>query len=124
VSIDRPLIAVVDDDPSVCTGVHRLLLSAGLQADTFTSGADFLASLATVIPDCLVLDLSMPNIDGLEVQSRLRRIARVPIVFISAQDSADRRRLALAAGAFAFLAKPFDRQLLLDTIVAAMKSAG
>lgn len=124
VSSHHPVIAIVDDDRSVCSGVQRLLRSAGLDATAFTSGLEFLASLQTRVPDCVVLDLSMPIIDGLGVQAQLAgaRMA-LPIIFISATEPGEQCRQALAAGAFAFLQKPFEDQVLLDTIDAALREA-
>jgi two-component system, LuxR family, response regulator FixJ len=123
VSLENPVIAVVDDDRSVCTGVQRLLRASGLSAITFTSGVDFLASLAVTMPDCIVLDLTMPEINGLAVQARLNGSGvSTPVIFISATAEGDQRRQALAAGAFRFLHKPFDGQVLIDAITLALQS--
>ena len=117
------MIAVVDDDLAVCSGLQWLLLSSGLTATTFTSGREFLAWLETTTPDCILLDLSMPELDGLSVQQEVIAAGvSAPIIIISATES-DQKRQAMAAGAFAYVAKPFDAQLLLDTIRGAIRSA-
>ena len=119
---DTPLIAVVDDDVSVGVGVQRLLSSAGFRVTTFTSGVEFLASIDATPPDCIVLDVRMPVMNGLDVQSRMHAIGCTrPVILISAEAEVEQRREALAAGAFAFLQKPFDGQALIDTIAAAMR---
>ena len=123
VSIQNPVVAVVDDDRSVCTGVQRLLRASGFGTVTFTSGVDFLASLAITMPDCIVLDLAMPEIDGLTVQARLNvGGVRTPVIFISATTEGDQQRQALAAGAFRFLSKPFEGQVLIDAITLALQN--
>lgn len=119
-----PVIAVVDDDVSVCTGVQRLLRSAGLGAATFTSGPAFLAALADTLPACVVLDIRMPGMTGFEVQARLRALGcGAPIILITADDRERMHDEALAASAFAFLQKPFDGDLLVRTVTAALSSA-
>jgi FixJ family two-component response regulator len=115
------MIDVVDDDPSVCTGVQRLLQAAGLSTRTFASGSAFLASLATAPPDCVVLDIRMPAMTGFEVQSRMRAMGcRAPVIFISAGERTRHHDEALRAGAYAFLPKPFDGDVLVRTIAAAL----
>lgn len=120
-SVEHPIVAVVDDDASVCTGVQRLLQAAGLCATTFGSGHAFLASLDTMPPDCVVLDIRMPVMTGFEVQARMREMGcRVPVIFISAEERTRRHDDALLAGGYAFLQKPFDGELLVNTITAAL----
>jgi FixJ family two-component response regulator len=109
-------IYVVDDDPSVCKALKRLIRSAGMAAHSFPSAEDFLAS-ELPLPDCLVLDLRMPGMSGLELQQQLAAEHReVPIVFISAHDDDPTRQTALAEGAAAFLHKPFDDHALLSAL--------
>jgi FixJ family two-component response regulator len=109
-------IYVIDDDASVRKALKRLIRSTGMSAHTFASAEDFLASQRS-LPDCLVLDLRMPGMSGLELQQQLAAEHRsVPIVFISAHDDEQTRHTALAAGAAAFLHKPFDDHALLDAI--------
>ena len=120
-----PTIAIVDDDESVCRAIKRLVRSLGMEAETFTSGQEFIelvqgASWLTF--DSLVLDLQMPGMGGLEVQERLITSGKqIPIIFITAHDDAGARERALAAGAVAFLRKPFNDEVLLKTLREALK---
>lgn len=115
------LIAVVDDDPFVLKALERLLGSAGLSVESFASGAEFLRSADEHEPDCVVLDLHMPDMSGFEVQSRLARAhARVPVVVITGHDTPESRSRALGGGAKSYLCKPVDDEALLKAIDAAM----
>ncbi|MGH7832359.1 MAG: response regulator transcription factor [Candidatus Binatia bacterium] len=121
----KPLIAIVDDDESVCRAIKRLVRSLGMTAETFASGRKFL-DLIEAMPsfhaDCVVLDVQMPGLNGLEVQEQLVRSGhKLPIVFITAHDDVGARERALAGGAVAFLRKPFDDELLMKTLRAALK---
>lgn len=110
-------IAVVDDEPSVRRAFQRLLRLAGFDVDTFACGEAFLASLSARVPDCVILDLHMPGMSGLEVQSRLADEHRaVPVVVITGYDVPAARANALAMGAVAFLTKPVSEELLLAAI--------
>ena len=112
-----PLVAIVDDDASVRRSTGRLIRSFGYRAEEFASGEEFLASPAAARAGCLVLDVRMPNMDGLEVQRALAaRQVHVPIVFISGRASDDEERRARAAGAFAFLRKPLAAPTLLEVL--------
>jgi len=112
-----PLVAIVDDDASVRRSTGRLIRSFGYQAEEFASGEEFLASPVAARAACLVLDVRMPNMDGLEVQGQLTaRRLHVPIVFISGRASDDEERRARAAGAFAFLRKPLAAPTLLEVL--------
>ena len=114
-----PLIAVVDDEEPVRKALSRMLRLAGLKAEIFASGAEFLESLTNNTPDCVVLDLHMPDTDGFEVESRLRqRGFRVPIVIITGRDMPEDRERMTERGVTAFLQKPLDGQLLLAAIAA------
>jgi FixJ family two-component response regulator len=109
-------IAVVDDDESVCKALKRLLNSAGYHASTFTRGAEFLRSVETRRPDCVVLDVHMPGMTGLEVLARLRQNnPELPVIIITAYDDRETHQKSLQAGAL-FLRKPFNDQALLDAI--------
>lgn len=120
-SKDRPLIAVVDDEKPIRIALQRLMRSANLDVETFPSGVEFLESLKTRQPDCVVLDLHMPYVDGFEVQSRLADTSiRLSVVIITGHDSAEARERALAGGAAAYLRKPVDGQVLLDAITSAI----
>jgi FixJ family two-component response regulator len=122
VSDAPPFIAVVDDEPPVLKALERLLRAAKFEVATFGSGAEFLSSLATRAPDCVVLDLQMPGMNGFEVQTRLAAepTVRVPVVIITAHDSPLSQQRAMAGGAWAYLRKPVDAQPLLDAIRAAV----
>ena len=121
----RALIAVLDDEAAVGKALSRLLRLAGLSVETFASGAAFLNSLQDHTPDCVVLDLHMPQMDGFEVQRRLAQAGvRVPVIAITGRDSPQARERALAGGATAYLPKPVDRQALLDAIAAAIAPRG
>jgi CheY-like chemotaxis protein len=99
----RRRIAVVDDDPSVCKALARLLRTSDLDADAYGSAEQFLASLQTSVPDCLVLDLQMPVMDGLALQRTLGRSGRrLPIVVITGHDEPGMHARCLAAGASAY----------------------
>ncbi|MFO0826692.1 MAG: response regulator [Phycisphaerales bacterium] len=118
------MIAIVDDEEAVRRALARLLRSAGLDVATFATGAEFLISLGTTRPDCLVLDLHMPQLGGLEVQSRVAENAhRVPVVIITGDDTPEAHGRALAGGAAAYLRKPVDGQSLLNAIANAIASA-
>jgi len=121
----KPRIAIVDDDESVCRAVKRLLRSFSMDAETFSSGQSFLdlvEAMPSFQPDCVILDVQMPGMNGLEVQQRLIKSGHtVPVVFITAHDDLGVREKALAAGAVAILRKPFDDQLLIKTLREAVK---
>ncbi len=114
----RTLIAVVDDEPAIVRALSRLLRFANFDVATFTSGATFLASLATSKPACVVLDVHMPGMGGLDVQAHLAADAatHVPIVMVTAQDSPATQQRAMDGGASAYLRKPMEAAALLDAI--------
>jgi FixJ family two-component response regulator len=117
----RPLIAIVDDEESIRKALTRLLRSAGLDVETYPSGVEFLESIPTRRPDCVVLDLHMPVMDGFEVLARLAKSsAPVPVVIITAHDSTETRDRALAGRPMAYLRKPVNDQTLLDAIELAL----
>jgi len=120
----RSLIAVVDDEEPIRKALSRLLSSAGLEVETFPSGAEFLESLPTRRPDCVVLDLHMPVLDGFEVQARLAEFGTpVPVVIITGHDSDETRDRALAGYPVAYLRKPVNAQILLDAIELALSQS-
>ena len=117
----EPLISIVDDDESFREAVQALLQSAGRRAIAFASAEQFLASGAGAAADCLILDLSMPGIGGLELQQRMRAAGlRIPTIVVTAHADEVARARALAAGAVAFLPKPFQPDILLGAIETAM----
>jgi FixJ family two-component response regulator len=110
-------VAVIDDDESVRKALCRLLRAANLDAATYASGREFLDSLVAHRPDCLILDLHMPGMNGLDIQQRLARNgARLPVVIITGHDEPQTRAQCLSAGASACLRKPLDDKTLLDAI--------
>jgi len=118
------IVFVVDDDESVRESLQSLLRSAGLKVETFVSALQFLASpkLATLtVPSCLVLDVRMPGLTGLEMQERLREMhLAIPIIFITGHGDIPMSVRAMKAGAVEFLTKPFHDQHLLDAIAQAL----
>ena len=116
-------IAVVDDVLAVRTGLKRLLRSAGYEAAAYRSGDEFLNSLEAIQPECLILDMRMPDRDGFEVLARLAELdSDFPVVVLTSYPSPDVRRRAIEAGVSAFLEKPVDRLVLLDAIELALVS--
>jgi FixJ family two-component response regulator len=110
-------IAIVDDDPSVLRALTRLLSTRALSAKTFRSGRQFLSSLEEELPDCLILDLQMPEMTGLELQQDLeRRGVRIPTIIITAHSEGKMRERCASAGAIAFLAKPINDASLFAAI--------
>jgi len=108
------LVALVDDDESVRRALGRLLRASGHDVEVFTDGGDVLESMKTRKPDCVVLDVHMPRVGGLDVQEALRtRGVHVPIIFMMAYDDNDLRERALAGGAAAYLRKPLTERTLL-----------
>lgn len=113
----RPLVAVVDDEESIRKSLRRLFLAAQLDAVVYASGQEFLDSLRVRQPDCLVLDLQMPGLTGLEVQRTLTGAGvRFPTIIITAHDEPETRARCLAAGAAAYLCKPLHDEMLLEAI--------
>src|SRR5882724_10472084 len=114
------LVSIVDDDVSVRRSTRRLLRSSGLQAEAFASAEDFLQSGRVTETGCLLLDVSMPGMGGLELQRRLAETGRlIPIVFLSARASEEEERQGLQVGAASFLRKPVSKEALLHAIRAA-----
>jgi FixJ family two-component response regulator len=115
-------VAIVDDEAPVRDALLDLLDEAGFPACAFASGEDFLASGRQYECSCLITDLRMPGMSGLDLQSRLKaERLRVPIIFITAHGDEGMRIRALRGGALEFLAKPFDDELLLKTVRAALE---
>ena len=122
---EQTTIAIVDDDESVCHAIKGLVRSLGMGANTFASGQefiDFIEAMPSQRFDCVILDVQMPGASGLDVQKRLKKRGnRFPTIFITAHDEVNVRERALAAGAAAFLSKPFNAELLIKTLRAAVK---
>jgi len=112
-----PVVAIVDDDASVRQSMLRLIRSFGYRAEAFGSGEEFLRSPTAAETACLLLDVRMPSMDGLEVQRRLaERGAQIPVVFITGQATDDEERRARRGGAVEFLRKPVGRARLFDVL--------
>lgn len=117
-----PIVFVIDDDESMRRALERLLRSVGLQVETFSAASDFIGRALPDRPACVILDLRLPGLSGLEVQESLARAGReVPIIFISGYADVPSSVRALKAGAFDFLQKPFSDQQLLDVIHEALE---
>jgi FixJ family two-component response regulator len=115
-------VAIVDDDESVRSALHGLMKAVGLRARSFASAEEFLESPLHGQTACLIADIRMPGMSGLELQARLSaEHCRIPIIFITAHGDEKMRLQALRAGAVEFLAKPFDDQALLDRVRAALE---
>src|ERR1700745_2256126 len=117
----RNMVAIVDDDDLMRSAVEGLLKSAGLPSQAFASAEEFLNSGQQRRVGCLVADIRMPGMTGLELQARLNaEHCRIPTIFITAHGDEKMRMQALRAGAVEFLAKPFDDEVLLDSVRAAL----
>jgi FixJ family two-component response regulator len=113
----RPLLAVVDDEESVRRALARMLSASQFEVDVFASGQEFLDSLRTRLPDCVILDYQMPGLTGRDVQRQLT-LAQipVPIIVVTAHDQPALRERCLADGAVAYLAKPLQRERLVGLV--------
>jgi len=115
------LIAIVDDDESLRSALQDLIESDGLSALCFGSAQQFLNSEARQKAACLIADIRMPGMSGLELQAKLKAEGyRIPIIFITAHGDAEMRTLAMRDGAVEFLTKPFDDAVLLEIVHAAL----
>ncbi len=116
------VVFVVDDDPSVRRAIKRLVESVGLQIEVFGSAQEFLLGKRSDVPSCLVLDIRLPGISGLDFQQELTEAnIRIPIIFITAHGDIPMTVRAMKAGAVEFLTKPFRDQDLLDAIQSALE---
>jgi FixJ family two-component response regulator len=117
------LVAILDDDDSMRTALQGLLKSAGMPAQAFASAEEFLKSGQQHETACLIADIRMPGMSGLELQAQLNaEHCRIPTIFITAHGDAKMRLQALRAGAVEFLSKPFDDEVLLESIRAALET--
>jgi FixJ family two-component response regulator len=117
------LTAIVDDDESVRSAIYGLLKSVGLKTRSFASAEEFLLSGQQSETACLITDIRMPGMSGLELQARLAaEDCRIPIIFITAYGDTRMRMQAMRAGAVEFLGKPFDDEVLLDSVRAALET--
>jgi FixJ family two-component response regulator len=125
--IDSPaFIAIIDDDPSVCRALQRLVRSLGMRASTFPSGESFFDAVASVErPDCVVVDVQMPGMTGLEVQQRMvQEHPDVPLIFMTAHADDVVAKRVVALGAVGFLNKPFADSSLIELIQRALHRPG
>ena len=114
---ESPVIYIVDDDPSMRKFLRRLVSLSGLQSETFTSAEEFLHSVHPDTPGCLLLDVMMPGLSGLDLQRELSRAGlHMPIIFITGHGDIPMSVQAMKAGAVSFLTKPLQNQELLDAI--------
>jgi len=118
----KPVVFIVDDDPSVRRSLERLIQSVGLAAKSFATAAQFLQSGHGQETGCLILDVRMPEISGLELQEKLATAGvRLPIIFVSGHGTVPMSVRAMKAGALDFLQKPFDEQDLLEAVYRAIE---
>jgi FixJ family two-component response regulator len=119
---DSRLVAIVDDDESVQLALRDLIESDGLPAICFGSAEQFLDSEARNKAACMITDIRMPGMSGLELQAKLKaERCRIPIIFITAHGDAETRIHAMREGAVEFLSKPFDDAVLLEIVHAALE---
>lgn len=118
---ETALISIVDDDESIREAIQSLLRSVGFRVKTFASAEQFLQSDQIETTACLILDVRMPGMSGLELQRRLMATqCRIPIVFVTAHGDEEARSRAMQEGAVEFLLKPFSEEALLNAIQAAL----
>jgi FixJ family two-component response regulator len=119
--MERPLLSIVDDDESVRESLPDLLREFGFAARAFSSAGEFLSSGSLDETWCLILDVAMPRMSGLDLQQELKRRGKdIPIIFITGQKDEDIRERAFKGGAVKFLHKPFSDTALLDAVNAAL----
>src|SRR5580704_18747788 len=117
-----PTVFIIDDDSGVSQAIQDLVESVGLRAESFITGEEFLRKQSTPGPSCLVLDVRLPQMSGLDFQRKLTEIgAQIPIIFITAHGDIPMSVRALKSGAVEFLTKPFRDQDLLDAIQQALR---
>jgi len=117
-----PLIAIVDDDPSARDGLHRLIRASGWRVETFASAQEFLARPRGEVPSCLILDLELPDLSGLDVQKQLAAAGlEIPIVFLTGHGTIPASVRGMKAGALEFLTKPYDAEDLLRVVEEAVE---
>jgi FixJ family two-component response regulator len=117
----EPVVFVIDDDPGVRASLQSLLRSVGLKVETFNSAAEFVVNKIPGVPSCLVLDVRLPGVGGLDFQAQLAKAnIRIPIIFITGHGDIPMTVKAMKAGAVEFLPKPFREQDMLDAVRAAL----
>lgn len=117
-----PTIAIVDDDESVRVATRYLIQSLGFETLAFESAEDFLASREASLSACVITDVNMPGLNGVELQRRLRdRGCNVPMIFMTAYPDEALEKRAMKAGAFGYLSKPFDGSTLIQCLERALR---
>jgi len=116
------LVAIVDDDPSVREGLESLIRSAGWEVEAFASAQEFLVQPRAAAPGCLILDLQLPGVSGLDLQKQMAAAGiETPIIFLTGHGDIPASVQAMKAGAVEFLTKPFEEQQLLAAIQGALE---
>jgi len=117
------LVAIVDDDDLMRSALQGMLKSVGFPSQAFASAEEFLKSGQQCLTACLIADIRMPGMSGLELQAKLNaEHCRIPTIFVTAHGDTKMRMQALRAGAVEFLAKPFDDEVLLESVQAALEN--
>ena len=121
-SKNKIYVAVVDDDESFARAISRLLRAAEFEVSTYLSSEAFLATTTLPHPDCLVLDIQLGGMSGVELQQRLHELGdRTPIIFVTAHDAPEVRAEAVQAGCVAYLRKPVASRALLEAVARALR---
>jgi len=120
ISVDTPIVSVVDSDATVRKSLESLILSAGWKARSFPSGREFLACPRSLTPGCLIADATFADLSGLELQQRIADRPEMPIIFITRDSDVNTTVRAMKAGAFEFMLKPFREDAMLRVITAAI----
>lgn len=124
-STATPIVFIVDDDVSVRESLELLIQNEGWQAETFVSAQEFLDRPRAALPSCLILDVSLPGLNGLELQQRVAaQRTDMPIIFITGHGDIPMTVRAMKAGALEFLTKPFSDEVLLNAIRQALQRSG
>ena len=119
--MNKPIVFVIDDDESVSKSISRLMKSVGINVRTFASAREFLDQKCQSLPCCLVLDVRMPGMSGLELQQKLIECgSKMPIILMSAHEDISSIEQGLRAGAIAFLQKPFEAIEIIDLVKSAL----
>ena len=122
IEMTQPMVFVVDDDASMRGAVSNLIRSVGFQVEAFTSAQEFLASTRPDTPCCLILDVRLPQVSGLDIQAELTKAQiHIPIIFVTGHGDVPMSVKAMKAGAVEFLTKPFRDQDLLDAVKVALE---
>jgi FixJ family two-component response regulator len=122
-NVTTKLVAIVDDDDSMRSALQGMLKAVGYPAQVFASAEEFLQSGQQHQTSCLIADIRMPGMSGLELQAQLNsERCKIPIIFITAHGDTKMRIQALRAGAVEFLSKPFDEEVLLESVRAALEN--